>query len=50
VRYYFIRDLVINRELHVIWKSTVDMVADILSKGASSAVFNYLLPKLIGKR
>jgi hypothetical protein len=50
VRYYFVRDLVINKELRVVWKSTVDMVADILSKGASAAVFNYLLPKLIGKR
>jgi Reverse transcriptase (RNA-dependent DNA polymerase) len=50
VRYYFIRDLVLNGELLVQWKSTVDMVADLLSKGAAFGVFNYLLPKLIGKR
>jgi hypothetical protein len=50
VRYYFIRDLVLGGELRVIWKSTVDMVADILSKGASFGVFKFLLPKLIGKR
>jgi hypothetical protein len=50
VRYYFIRDLVLNGELLVQWKSTVDMVADLLSKGAAYGVFNYLLPKLIGKR
>lgn len=50
VRYYYIRDLVLGGELRVIWKSTVEMVSDILSKGAALAVFLYLLPKLIGKR
>jgi hypothetical protein len=50
VRYYFIRDLVLGGELLVIWKSTKEMVADLLSKGAAYGVFVYLLPKLIGKR
>jgi len=50
VRYYYIRDLVLGGELRVIWKSTVDMVSDLLTKGAALGVFLYLLPKLIGKR
>jgi hypothetical protein len=50
VRYYYIRDLVLAGELQVVWKSTKEMVADILSKGAACGVFTYLLPKLIGKR
>jgi hypothetical protein len=50
VRYYFIRDLVLGGELRVVWKSTVEMVSDLLTKGAALRVFLYLLPKLIGKR
>lgn len=50
VRYYFIRDLVLADELKAIWQSTVDMVADLLSKGPSLAVLRHLLSKLIGRR
>jgi hypothetical protein len=50
VRYYFIRDMVLDGELVVLWRSTLEMVADILSKGATWGVFVYLLPKLIGVR
>ena len=50
VRYYFVRDLVLLGELVVLWRSTMEMVADLLSKGATLSVFGYLLPKLIGKR
>jgi hypothetical protein len=50
VRYYFVRDLVMAGELAVVWRSTVEMVADLVSKGVQVGVFLYLLPKLIGKR
>lgn len=50
VRYYFIRDLVLGGELVIVWMSTTDMVADILTKGVTLGVFKYLLPKLIGQR
>jgi hypothetical protein len=50
VRYYYIHELVMSGELKVVWLSTKEMVADILSKGVVWGVFEYLLPKLIGKR
>jgi hypothetical protein len=50
VRYYYVRDLVTAGELVVSWMSTVTMVADMLTKGVTLAIFCVLLPKLIGKR
>jgi hypothetical protein len=50
VREHFIRDLVRDGEIVVVWQHTTDMVADLLSKGVSLLVFNKLLEALIGKR
>ena len=50
VRYYYIRDLVLAKEVVVIWQASKDMVSDLLSKGVALSVFVYLLHRLIGKR
>jgi hypothetical protein len=50
VRECFIRDLVRDREIEVGWQHTSLMVADLMTKGATKAVFDALLPALIGKR
>jgi hypothetical protein len=50
VREHFIRDLVRDKEIVVVWQHTTDMVADMLSKGVSLLVFNKLLEALIGRR
>lgn len=50
VRYYFIHDLVVWGWMRVVWLASALMVADILSKGVTLAVFVALLPRLIGRR
>jgi hypothetical protein len=50
VRECFIRDLVRDSELIVEWQHTSLMVADLLTKGVTGAVFDALLPALIGRR
>jgi hypothetical protein len=50
VREHFIRDLVRDGEIVVLWQHTTLMVADMLSKGVSKKVFCNLLYALIGRR
>ena len=50
IRYYFIRDLVQMGRLIIEWVASSLMVADLLTKGVTLAVFLTLLPKLIGCR
>jgi hypothetical protein len=50
VRECFIRDLVRDQEIVVEWQHTSLMVADLLTKGVTGAVFDTLLPALIGRR
>jgi hypothetical protein len=50
VREHFIRDLVRDGEIVVLWQHTTLMVADMLSKGVSKKVFCDLLYALIGRR
>ncbi len=50
VRECFIRDLVRDGDIEVGWQHTSLMVADLMTKGATRAVFEALLPALIGKR
>jgi hypothetical protein len=50
VRECFIRDLVRDREVVVEWQHTSLMVADLLTKGVTGAVFEALVPALIGRR
>ena len=50
VRECFIRDLVRDREVIVEWQHTSLMVADLLTKGVTAAVFDALVPALIGRR
>ena len=50
VRYYYIRDLVLSGEVVVRWCSSAETVSDLLTKGTTLSVFQYLLPKLIGMR
>jgi len=50
VRYYYISDLVRSGELVIKWIPTDRMVADILTKGVSFAVFVVLLPLLLGRQ
>jgi hypothetical protein len=50
VREHFIRDLVRDGEIKVMWQHTSLMVADLLTKGATRDVFYSLLPSLIGRR
>jgi len=50
VREHFIRDLIRDGEITVKWQHTSLMVADLLTKGATRAVFFSLLPSLIGRR
>jgi len=50
VRECFIRDLVRDREIDVVWQHTSLMVADMMTKGVTAAVFEALLPSLIGRR
>ena len=49
VRYYYISDMIRSGELLIKWIPTDRMVADILTKGVSLAVFMVLLPLLLGK-
>ncbi|MFN9938203.1 MAG: Ty1/Copia family ribonuclease HI [bacterium] len=50
VRECFIRDLVRDKEMVVEWQHTSLMVADLLTKGVTRAVFEALLPALIGRK
>jgi hypothetical protein len=50
VRECFIRDLVRDREIDVEWQHTSLMVADLMTIGVTAAVFEALLPSLIGCR
>jgi hypothetical protein len=50
VRECFVRDMVRDGEMVVEWQHTSLMVADLLTKGVSRAVFEALLPALIGRR
>ena len=50
VREHFVRDLVRDGEIVVVWQHTSLMVADLMTKGATRAVFFTLLPSLIGRR
>jgi hypothetical protein len=49
VREHFIRDMVKDDELVVVWQHTSEMVADLLTKGVSRDVFLTLVPALIGR-
>jgi hypothetical protein len=50
VRYYYIRELVMRGEVELRWQASEDMVSDMLSKCVSLAVFQRLLPRLIGEQ
>jgi hypothetical protein len=37
IRHYFVRDLVTDKTLEIVWLSTIEMIADILTKCSLSA-------------
>ena len=47
IDYHYVRDKVVRRELHVRYIRTADQVADIFTKGLSSARFALLSAKFI---
>ena len=47
IDYHYVRDKVVRRELHVRYIHTTDQVADIFTKGLSSARFALLSAKLM---
>jgi hypothetical protein len=49
MRYYYIRELVMRGHLKLVWQRSEDMVADMLTKCVTLAVFRRLLPRLIGE-
>jgi hypothetical protein len=50
VRYYYLRDLVLQGELVIQWLPSGLMASDMLTKGTSVKTFKSLLPVLIGRR
>ena len=46
LKYHYIKQHVINGDIEVLWVLSKEQIADILTKSVSSAVFNYLYPKL----
>ena len=50
IRYYYLRDLVQMGRLIIEWVASALMVANLLTKGVTFAVFMTLLPRLIGRR
>jgi len=47
IDYHYVRDKVVRRELHIRYIHTTDQVADIFTKGLSSARFALLSAKLM---
>lgn len=47
VRYHFIRDLVNEKQIDVVYKKTAEMPADLLTKSTSKKVFGTLLDHLV---
>jgi hypothetical protein len=48
-RFFYVHDLISTGELMVRWQSTVDMVADLLTKPVTREIFEKLLPRLLGQ-
>jgi len=47
VDYHFVREKVLNRDILIKFISTLDQVADVFTKGLSSARFHFLKSKLL---
>lgn len=47
VDYHFVREKVINRDIAIKFISTTDQIADVFTKGVSSARFIFLKSKLL---
>jgi hypothetical protein len=48
MRYFYIRELIMRGEVKLMWQRSEDMVADLLTKRVTLAVFRRLLTRLIG--
>jgi hypothetical protein len=48
LKYFFVRDVVRDRKVHMQYISTKENEADILTKSTSISIFKYLQPKIMG--
>ena len=48
IRYHYVRELVESLKVQVVYIQTKDMVADLLTKAVSKAVFSALIHRLFG--
>ena len=49
IRYFFIKDKIEKNELRIQYKSTNDMIADILTKPLQGSKFKFIIKKIIIK-
>jgi hypothetical protein len=50
MRYFYIRELIMRGDVKLVWQPSADMVADLLTKRVTLAVFRRLLTRLIGEQ
>ena len=48
IRYHFVRELVESLKIDVVYCSTLDMIADLMTKAVGGIIFHRLFPRLMG--